>query len=123
MPSYFISPPDDTDWSLAPEEFEARLRERWPDAEIRPAPEGSPMAFHFTIDVGGESLDGAYAADGQTLWIEMGSEDQMAQLAVWFRGLVPEDEELDFADEGLEVEMRLDPSITPEQFLERFAAA
>jgi hypothetical protein len=123
MPSYFISPPDDTEWRLDPEEFEARLEERWPGAEVRPAPEGSPMAFHFTIEVGGESLDGSYADDGQTLWIEMGSEDGMAELAVWFRGQVPEDEELEFADEGLEVELPLDPSITPEQFRERFAAA
>jgi hypothetical protein len=48
MASYFIAPPDQTDWSMAHEELEARLRERWPHAEVRP--EGSPMAFHFTID-------------------------------------------------------------------------
>jgi hypothetical protein len=29
MTSYFISPPEDTDWSLPSEEFEARLRQRW----------------------------------------------------------------------------------------------
>jgi hypothetical protein len=123
VPSYFISPPDETDWSLPPGEFEARLKERWPDSEIRPAPEGSPMAFHFTISVEDDSLDGSYAADGQALWIEMASEPQIAELAVWFRGQVPEDEELEFADEGLEVELPLDPAITPEQFRERFAAA
>jgi hypothetical protein len=123
MPSYFISPPTETDWSLPPEEFQARLEERWPEAEIRPAPEGSPMAFHFTISVDDESLDGSYADDGQALWIEMASEPQMAELAVWFRGLVPAHQELDFADEGLEIELPLDASITREQFRERFAAA
>jgi hypothetical protein len=121
MASYFITPPHRTDWSLAPEELEARLRERWPNAEVRP--EGSPMAFHFTIDVRGDSLDGAFAADGQTLWIEMATEDQMAEVAVWFRAQVPEDEALEFSDEGAEVELPLEPSITPARFLERFWAA
>ena len=81
------------------------------------------MAFHFTISVDDEPLDGSYAEDGQALWIEMASEPQMAALASWFRGLVPDQQELDFADEGLEIELSLDPAITPEQFLERFAAA
>jgi hypothetical protein len=123
MPSYFISPPNETDWSLPPGEFQARLGERWPDIEIRPAPEGSPMAFHFTIPMDDESVDGSYAEDGQALWIEMGSEPQMAELAVWFRGLVPDRQELEFADAGLEIELPLDASITREQFRERFAAA
>ena len=83
MESYFVSPPDETNWHIDPDDFAARPRARWPDAQVRKVT--NPMrtdTVDFVIHVG--HLD----QRGQAVVIE-GSPRAAAEVAAWFRRQVP----------------------------------
>lgn len=108
---FLVTPPDETEWRMDPADFEAALRERWPDAQVEPNPEHGLFAFDFTVSVEGARVDGGFARDGRMLAI--GDEVlPTAHVAVWFRGLTPPEQALLFYDDGYAGHVELTPGMT-----------
>ena len=113
MESYFVSPPDETDWHIDPDDFAARLRARCPDAQVRKVT--NPMRTDtrdFVIDVGGERVDGHLDQRGQAVVIE-GSPWAAAEVAAWFRRQVPTAQPLVFYDESYTNSVDLTEGLDP----------
>lgn len=110
MASFLISPPEETEWSMDPSDFAARLEASWPDADVRWVDD--PVRTHaldFVIEIDGEPVDGGIHRDGQAIGLE-GDPDACAKAATWFRGQVPPEQPLIFYDQGYQdhVELRAD---------------
>lgn len=71
---------------MRPSDFSRQLLRRWSSARIHPIsnPE-SPYAFDWEID--GDRLRGSYGRDGETL-VMVGEERAVAEMALWYRGLI-----------------------------------
>jgi hypothetical protein len=113
LESYFVSPPDETDWHIDPDDFAARLRARWPDAQVRTVT--NPMrtdTLDFVINVGGERVDGHLDQRGQAVVIE-GSPRAAAEVAAWFRSQVPTAQPLVFYDESYTNSVDLTEGLDP----------
>ena len=91
MPHFLIAPSHATTWGLAAPDFEARLRERWPDARVRAAPGDSNATVDFSVQVNSDEVDAWLSRDGAALHIvSPATYDQAAALASWWRAQVPE---------------------------------
>ena len=112
-----ISSSRETDWRLEPRAFVAALRRRWPDAEVRLRVAGNEdSTLDFTLPSGeGYPLLCYLSADGQAVWISGATIAEAAEIAVWFRVLVPAEQELLFYDQAFSFDVPLTPGMTPAQ--------
>jgi hypothetical protein len=115
---YLVTPPAATEWSLAPEDFSAALRERWPDADVREVPESDPT---YALDFTAGDTEGSFGRDGQMLGLN-GDLDAAAGVAAWFRGIVPAEQPLLFYDPALNGQVALPPGSAPERIAEGYRA-
>jgi hypothetical protein len=111
---YLVSPPDETEWNIDAGDFVRRLRERWPDAEVRSVEDPQrPYGVDFVIpDVGGERVDGSLDRAGQTLSLDAGPRPS-AEVAAWFRSLAPPEQPLVFYDQSMTNVADLEPGADP----------
>jgi hypothetical protein len=111
---YLVSPPEETAWHIDAGDFVRRLLQRWPDAEVRTVEDPQrPYAVDFVIhDVAGERVDGSLDRAGQTLSLDAGPRAS-AEVAAWFRSLVPPEEPLVFYDQSMTNVADLDPGADP----------
>lgn len=88
--SYFVSPPEPTDWRIPPEVLAREIRARWPDADVeRVDRPGSLHAIRWTLRHGSDRLDGTLTRDGQVVHVE-GDVRVAAMFAVWFDPWCPQ---------------------------------
>jgi hypothetical protein len=118
---YLVSPPAETDWRLDPADFEAALRARWPVVDFHPNT-GDMYAFDFGVEVDGGRVDGGFARDGQVLGLG-GDLFPCAQVAVWFRELVPAEQPLLFYDQGYNGHAELTPGMSAAALVEAYRAS
>jgi hypothetical protein len=107
--SYYVSPPTDpARWSQPADEFEQRLRVRWPDARIRllAVHVDEPNAVEWEVPMTHNLLMGKFARDG-TYIVLRGDVRDCAEVAVWFREIVPEVQPLIFFNEGYTAQVDL----------------
>jgi hypothetical protein len=91
MPHFLIAPSHETSWGLDASDFEARLRERWPDAQVRAAPSESNAAVDFSVQVGSDEVDAWLSRDGAALHVvSPATYDQASELGSWWRAQVPD---------------------------------
>lgn len=105
--SYFISPPDTTDWSVDVDEFERRLRARWPDVEVRPVTD--PDSIHqlrWTMQIDDYPLEGTLDRRGQVVNLD-GDVRASAAFAVWFRTVTDDRQPLIFWDDGYSADVEV----------------
>jgi hypothetical protein len=105
--SYFISPPEATEWRLDQQAFEGLLRAQWPDVDVRrdPDPEiNYPFSWTFQGQRG--PVEGSLDRDGQAVALDADLEDA-ARFAVWLRGPVPPEQPLVFYDESYSASVQL----------------
>lgn len=123
MATYFVSPPEASDWSLEAAELRVLLAERFPDAEITgPATPDDPFALHWTIPTAsGVPLDGTLHGSGDAVHMD-GDVEDAAEFAVWLRGLVPPEQPLVFYDEGYTADVEITPDSRPEDLAAPFLA-
>jgi hypothetical protein len=94
----------------------------WPEAVVTPVDD--PSRFHgieWRIQTGKGEVEGALSRDGRVLILEGDIED-VAQVAIWFRSLVPAPQPLLFYDEGYNVDVALGPETKAEDVVTAFLA-
>jgi hypothetical protein len=119
--TYIVSPAEKPEtWSMPNDAFVTDLRRRWPDVEVTPVED--PSRFHgieWRIQVGERKVEGALSRDGRALILEGDIED-VADIAVWFRSLVPEGQPLLFYDEGYNVDVPLSQKTEASEIVRAF---
>jgi hypothetical protein len=109
---FLVSPSQETDWRIEPDEFVARLRERWPDAQVTTHEPGSLAAVTFELELAGSYPPrGELMSDGQVVGLEGGLRES-AEVAGWVREIVPPEQELIFYDQGYHFHVPLTEGIT-----------
>lgn len=117
---YFVSPPEQTDWKMDPNEFRAAVVRRWPDASVREVTDPlSTAALDVRLDLEGKPLDGMLTRDGLAVALEADVVSS-AQFARWLRSIVPSRQPLLFYDEGLTATVPLTVDTTEEQLTQPF---
>src|SRR5215472_14509343 len=96
--SYFISPPDDTNWKMRPDDFKNHLLAMWPNVLIRDLPTSEAFSFMWNICMRAGEVEGQFFQDGEGVVLD-GDLGDCAAFAVWFRSLVPPKQKLWFYDE------------------------
>jgi len=108
-----VIPPDETEWSLAPEAFAELLRERWPAARLEWVENAERhAALDFDVDLGNRELTGRFLRDGQGLSLDDAEMEQLAEVALWFRDVVPAEQPLLFLDEAMNGHVSLERGMT-----------
>ncbi|HEY1274904.1 MAG TPA: hypothetical protein VGF25_08330 [Thermoleophilaceae bacterium] len=107
MPTFLISPPSETEWRMGEDDFEQRLRSRWPDADVRrhDDPERT-YGLEFTLRDDGPPVIGGLEREGWTVFVE-GEPEQAARIARWFRDQVPPEQPLLFYDQEYSAQVEL----------------
>lgn len=123
MPDYLVTPPDETDWSISPDVFASRLRERWPESSVQLHEDSEFTALSFTVVVADQEVSGRLSRSGRALDLDEQELELLAELALWFRDEVPHDQDLIFLDEGYNGHVSLRPGMTVEQLVSQYLTA
>lgn len=119
MADWAVSPTQETDWELDPDDFGRALAERFPGAASERVERGNRL-IEFTVPLeGGAAAEGYVATDRKGIWVD-GPVEGAAVLAAWLREQAPEGQELTFYDQSFEVVVPLPPGVTAAEI---FAAA
>ncbi|WP_455358724.1 hypothetical protein [Streptomyces sp. SYSU K21746] len=98
-------------WRLARHLLAAALGRDWPDADVQVSePVDSEVRdVEWHLVVGGREIEGYSNVNGQCIYL-VGPLDLAAPFVVWYRKLVPENEEVIFCDDAysFDEEVRLD---------------
>jgi hypothetical protein len=120
LPTFLISPPSETDWRMTADDFERRLRERWPDADVRRIDDDErTYVLQFTLPGDGPPVVGGLEREGWTVFVE-GDSAQAAEVARWFREQVPDEQPLLFYDQEYSGQVELTPDTTVEELVAPF---
>jgi hypothetical protein len=110
MADWAVSPTQETDWELDPDEFERALEERFPGAESKRVERGNRLT-EFTVPLeAGATAEGYLPTDRKGIWVD-GPVEGAAVLAAWLRELAPDSQELTFYDQSYEVVIPLAPGV------------
>jgi hypothetical protein len=113
---FVICPPDKTTWHVDRDVFVAALAERWPEADVTVSdrPEDAiPVRWYLRPP---RWLDGRFEQAGQAVHLE-GDPQLVADHAVWFRGLDP-DQPLVFVSDADGELLPLVATTTPKEVLD-----
>lgn len=120
MANYYISPPEQTDLQIDPEQLTRGLRETWPDAEIVAISDAeSNRLLEWKVGTEHGEVEGSLERARQAVRVD-GDLRDCARFALWLRQQVPERYTLIFYDEGFTADVELGPGQTPEQIAESF---
>ena len=121
MASFFVSPTTDVDWAFDADALRARIREQYPDADVR-GPETAADAYqlHWTLQTpSGVPLEGALDRDGDGVTLD-GDVVDCARFATWLHSVAPPDARLSFYDEGYTSAIMLEPTTTVDELVTPF---
>ncbi len=108
----FISPPAETTWKVDPEQLGPRLKEFSPCVEIRAQEECSTAhRIEWTWPTPDGLVEGSLDVECTGVVVD-GDVRHCAEFAVWFRTLVPKEQELLFYDEGYSADLLIFPEST-----------
>lgn len=108
-------------WSIPAQDFMLRMRSRWPGVVIREvtSPDTSNLlTFELTMPHS-EAVDGALQSAGKSIYLDSDLRDA-AQLALWFRSLVPPSEPMVFCDESMSGYLDLNSDTTETDIFRAF---
>ena len=120
---FFITPPESPGRPLLREaDFERALRERWPGAEIRrPTHPDDTHALDWQVGMSHGLLVGSFGKDGETVIVD-GDVHDAAEVARWFRSIVPSTAPLVFFDEGYSESVALEDDTSLQDLVAPFLA-
>jgi hypothetical protein len=105
-------------WSLSREDLLRELRTRWPEVVVEfpvASADGDPardVVWH--IGDGLTRVDGWSHVSGQCIYID-GQNNAVAPVVAWYRGLVPDAEQVIFCDDTYSFDLELEPGVSPER--------
>lgn len=119
---YFVSPPEETDWNIKPDEMTQYLRNKWANVRIKKIlnPEDN-NSLEWEVPLELDVLYGSIDREGQSIHLE-GDIQDCAQFAVWFRSIVPESQVLVFFDENYTSDISLGRDVTEQQIVGLFTS-
>jgi len=120
--NFFVSPAERIGAPLVtPADFQREILARWPFARFELlASMESPYAFDWQIDMAGGTVSGAYAKQGDTIVME-GDVFDCAQIALWYRRLVPPQQLLIFYDEIFSASIELRAETLADEIMRAFS--
>jgi hypothetical protein len=107
-------------WSLSREDLLRELRARWPEAVVQvttASPNADPardVVWH--TGEGSSRVDGWSHVSGQCIYVD-GQNDAVAPIVAWYRGLVPDAEQVLFCDDTYSFDLELEPGVSPQRIL------
>lgn len=120
MPRFLISIPGERNWQIGEDDFEQRLRSRFPDVEVqRRDDEDDVYPVSATIESDGPPVIVGLQRNGSTLSID-GDLDQAGTIARWYRDQVPGEQPLVFYDQEYTADVELRPDTTAEELTAPF---
>src|SRR5690349_12709564 len=112
-----ISPAADTSWKLDPQQLLTALLTRYPLVQVIDVSETSEAhCLEWTWLASNGPVDGSLDGARNTVALD-GDIDDCAEFAVWFRGLVPETQELVFYDESYSANAMLGSTTTAKELI------
>ena len=108
---YYVCPPDQSSWTMAPADFIANLRAQWPNAKVRQVDISPEFSHEWEIPGTYGPVDGQFYVPGPGITLRGDFEDCVA-VALWFRSLAPPHEQLLFFDESFGIDVPLLPQTT-----------
>jgi hypothetical protein len=116
MADWAVSPTEQTDWQIEPQDFVRALEERFPGT-VSSRVERSNQLIEFTVPLERDATaEGYLAMDQKGIWVD-GPVEGAAELAAWLRDTTPAHQELAFYDQSLEVMIPLKPGVTPAEIV------
>jgi hypothetical protein len=113
---FLVCPAAPGQWSLTTETLVEAVQCRWPHTQVRRVPqEFRPALLEWTVSSGEDEVTCYFYDDGQTLSFEGRDELQYAQIALWYRTVVPAQHRIDFCSPENRVEIRAES--TPAQLV------
>ena len=119
---YLITPDQPNSWKINPVDCIENLEKYWHDTTIKTITNPDDyysIEWVIKIPEKGTRLDGALHRDGQGISLDGYLED-CANFAIWFRSLVPENQELIFYDQGYNYCLKLQPKTTISDIIQLF---
>src|ERR671914_1226752 len=108
MADWAVSPTEQPDWRIGPDDFARALEERFPGV-VSNRLERSNQLIEFTVPLEGDATgEGYLAMDQKGIWVD-GPVEGAAELAAWLRETTPAHQELAFYNQSLEVMVPLKP--------------
>jgi len=102
-------------WRLGRDVLARALANDWPQAQVELAASGSAGSevrdVEWAYRSGAGELEGYAHADGQGIYLE-GPIDMVADFVVWYRKLVPNDEQVIFCDDSYSFDGAIPPGAT-----------
>jgi hypothetical protein len=104
-------------WRLGRDDLARALADDWPQAQVKLAASGAAgsevrdVEWIYRSGIG--ELEGYAHADGQGIYLE-GPLDIVAEFVVWYRKLVPGDEQVIFCDDSYSFDGVIAPGATKE---------
>jgi hypothetical protein len=120
MNSLVCPPEKPVSWAIEPAEFSQEIQRRWPGAAVSASP-GEWRAMEWTAATPRGECQFALTRQGQALLLEGDIED-CAEVALWFRSLVPSDITLLFYDEAFNADVSLHSTTTVDEIIRPFLA-
>ena len=106
-------------WQVDIDYFIDNLQEKWPNAPFRFMSEIIPTDLvEWEPKMGRNELLCIFYKDQQTISMEGGDLSDYAEIALWYRQLVPPQYHLIFADEGGNVKVPLQMNTTKQQIVQ-----
>jgi hypothetical protein len=117
----FVSSPEAGDPLMDPTDFERALRARWPDARLHHSAHPDALhAFDWHVEMSHGVMVGSFGKDGETLVCD-GDVGDCAEVATWYRSLVPLDRPLLFYDEAFSASVEMRQGMTLDELVQPFA--
>src|SRR5215471_11539702 len=117
---FFVSPPENPNgWGMEPAALTSEIQRRWPGTVARTTVPPDFYAREWETTTLRGTGDAGLTADGEGLVLD-GDIEVCAELALWFRGLVPSEVPLLFYDESFSANVPVGPNTTVEELVEPF---
>ena len=112
--NYIVISAEQPPWSIPPAELAQKMTARWPATIITELSADSSFCFDFDMRMPHSRVVGSFDRSGSTFAMHRGDLRDMAQLALWFRSMVPAEHPLIFCDEACGYADGYSIALTPE---------
>lgn len=123
MSSYFIATSDEQGngsegWSLDSKEFADALNARWPEISISHIEDVErDYSLEWSLTIGDTPIEGMLDRNGRVVILD-GDVADCAEFALWYRSIVPNDQELQFFDEGYSGDIEIKHDTTKQELID-----